>query len=120
MSTEQMLGLLNEIRQDAERILEKVEKLEMQLGKTTTKEPPANLKNKLLVLWKVKKDGGVASQEDVREEWLKLGNSARGFGSLFRGYGRLIQIAGNKVALSPEAEELIQKYRFWLEAQENS
>jgi len=110
---ERVVSLLEEIKKYFELLSQKIEELELIL-REGEKEPPPNLKAKLKVLWKVKKKGGIIDKDELVEYWVSLGKDSRGFGSLFQGYGKLISIAGNKVALSPEAEELIEDYEEWL------
>ena len=73
------------------------------------------MKAKLKVLWKVKQKGGIADKDELRNYWVSLGRDPRGFGGLFQGYAKLVSIAGNKVALSPEAEGLLEEYKDWLQ-----
>ncbi len=113
MKRERVVSLLEEIKKYFELLSQKIEELELIL-REGEKEPPPNLKAKLKVLWKVKKKGGIIDKDELVEYWVSLGKDSRGFGSLFQGYGKLISIAGNKVALSPEAEELIEDYEEWL------
>jgi len=110
---ERIVSLLEEIKRYFEILSQKIEELELIL-REGEKEPPPNLRAKLKVLWKVKKKGGIVDKNELVEYWISLGRDSRGFGSLFQGYGKLILIAGNKVALSPEAEELIKDYEEWL------
>jgi hypothetical protein len=117
MNKEKAASLLGFIKRELEVLLSKVEELETLLEGVTT-EPPDYLKAKLKVLMRVKKEGGTIDKNKLREYWVSLGRDPRGFGGLFQGYGKLVSIAGNKVALSPEAETLIEEYKDWL--QQNS
>jgi len=113
MNKEKALSLLSSIKRELELLLSKVEELEEILG-SSSMEPPDYLKAKLKVLWKVKQVGGVVDKDELRNYWVSLGKDPRGFGGLFQGYGKLVSIAGNRVALSPEAEELLKEYSDWL------
>jgi len=110
---EKVVSLLEEIKKYFELLSQRIEELELVL-REGEKEPPPNLRAKLKVLWKVKERGGIIDKNELVKYWVSLGKDSRGFGSLFQGYGKLISIAGNKVALSPEAEELIEDYEDWL------
>jgi len=114
MNKEKAVLLLRSIRRELEVLLSKVEELETLLENAAA-EPPDYLKAKLKVLMKVKKEGGIIDKNKLREYWVSLGRDSRGFGGLFQGYGKLVSIAGNKVALSQEAEELIEEYKDWLQ-----
>ena len=114
MDKEKALSLLSSIKRELELLLSKLEELEEILG-SSSMEPPDYLKAKLRVLWKVKQEGGLVDKDELRNYWVSLGRDPRGFGGLFQGYGKLVSIAGNKVALSPEAEGLIEEYRDWLQ-----
>jgi hypothetical protein len=114
MDRERVLSLLSSIKRELEILLSKFEELEEILGSSSA-EPPDYLKAKLKVLWKVKQKGGIADKDELRNYWVSLGRDPRGFGGLFQGYAKLVSIAGNKVALSPEAEGLLEEYKDWLQ-----
>jgi hypothetical protein len=113
LEKEKVISLLEEIKKYFELLSRKIEELDLIL-REGEEEPPPNLRAKLKVLWKVKERGGIIDKDELLKYWVSLGKNSKGFGSLFQGYGKLITIAGNKVALSPEAEELIKDYEDWL------
>ena len=114
MNKERATSLLGSIKRELDVLSSKIKELETLIEDSVV-EPPEYLKVKLKVLIKVKEEGGVIDKEKLREYWVSLGKDPRGFGGLFQGYGKLISIAGNKVALSQEAEKLIEKYKDWLQ-----
>ncbi len=107
---------LKDLKKQVRQILDELNELE-QIIEEGKGEPPEHLKDKLKVLWEIKKAGGVVSKDKAREYWISLGKDPRGFGGLFQGYGKLIQLADNKVGLSQEADKLIENYKDWLQKQ---
>ena len=119
MGRQDVGSLTREIRTLLEHAMSKISELE-ELISEIGPEPPEHLIAKLKVLKRVKDAGGVVSKEDLRDYWCSLGKDPRGFGGLFQGHAKLVLIAGDKVALSPEAEELLKKYEKWLAEEEKT
>ena len=118
MDKDKLKAKIKNLKKQVKQILEELNEIE-HIIESKEYEPPEHLKDKLKVLWEIKKAGGVISKQRAREYWMSLGKDPRGFGGLFQGYGKLIQLADNKIGLSQEADKLLEDYKDWLEEQSN-
>ena len=91
-----------------------IELISLLLGEEVEKVPPDWLIKRLRLLWAIEKRGGVVTREELHRLARDIGYDPRGLGGLFKG-GYLVTIAGDRVAITEKARELIDHWRDWLE-----
>ncbi len=93
-----------------------IDQLEKALGVTEMPTPPDWMIRPLKVAWEIKKRGGTVPKEDLLSIVKQAGYDTRGLGGLFVGKRAwLVRIAEGRVALTEEAEKLLNRYKDWLE-----
>jgi len=114
---ENVIGKLKEVTRELQSEIARLERI---IGTTEILTPPKDIARPLLLCWLIKKEGGVVSREKFHELGRKVGYDPRGLGGLFVANSWLVGIADNKVALAQGTEKELEKYREWLEHQENA
>jgi hypothetical protein len=119
MTNDDYNTMMAKIRADAETAMASLEKviagIDSLSGGAALSAPPPHMQKRLKLLFEVKKEGGIVSRQKLHELGASLGYDNRGLGGLFQGSASLANLAGDKVALTKDAEDRLNTYKDWLE-----
>ena len=104
-------------------VKENIFEIEALLKAATGEEVPVDFpeykRNRIKVLEAVEKEGGVIAKDKLHAVAIKAGFDTRGLGGFFTRDKSLVQIAGNKVAITDSGKERLKEFKELLEAFES-